>query len=56
MQNKELLNMKTTTSTGLQLPGFGQAAKVYGVVKHVCECTNQSQQSVKSMYRRQDSR
>ena len=30
-------NIKTTTTTGLQVPGLGQAHKVCGGVKHVCE-------------------
>ena len=31
------LNKETTTTTGLQVPGLGQAHKVWGGVKHVCE-------------------
>ena len=31
------MNKETTTTTGLQVPGLGQAHKVYGGVKHVCE-------------------
>ena len=33
------MNKETTTTTGLQVPGLGQAHKVCGGVKHVCECS-----------------
>ena len=34
------LNKETTTTTGLQVPGLGQAHKICGGVKPVCERWN----------------